>query len=204
MAYITKKQTNSGVKPIGSNLFGTCTTASATSAKVASMSDFDVLVEGVTVHIHFANGNTASSPTLQVGSTEARPLVGEWDDSGVYSFTYHNGLWMMNDQSGGGGTANNDFGKVKVGSTIIPSTMAEDTLELVAGDNITLTPDVSGKKVRIDATFTINVQSASATPSTSPQTILPSQGYDYLSEVDIDAIPYVEEPNAYGTTVKIG
>ncbi|MEE0897447.1 MAG: hypothetical protein U0L88_07450, partial [Acutalibacteraceae bacterium] len=104
MAYITKKQTNSGVKPIGSNLFGSCSTASGTAAKVVAMPDFDVLVEGVTIHVHFDNGNTASSPTLKVGSTDAKPIVGTIDASGVYSLTYHSGSWYCNDnQSGGGG-----------------------------------------------------------------------------------------------------
>lgn len=104
MAYITKKTTVNGVKPIGSNLFGTCTTASATVQKAVTMTDFDVLVEGVTIHVYFAEGNEAADPTLKVGSTEAKPIVGGWDTSGVYSFTYYSGSWHQNDvQSGGGG-----------------------------------------------------------------------------------------------------
>lgn len=97
MAYITKKTTTQGIKPIGSNLFGTCTTASATAQKSVSMPDFDVLVEGVTIHVYFAEGNTSGNPTLQVGSTEAKPIVGGWNTSGVYSFTYYNGSWYRND-----------------------------------------------------------------------------------------------------------
>lgn len=110
MAYITKKQTNSGVKPIGSNLFGTCSTASGTAAKVVAMPDFDVLVEGVTIHVYFASKNTASNPTLQVGSTEAKPVMyngiadGSWEDGGFISFTYHNGCWHQNDITVGGVT----------------------------------------------------------------------------------------------------
>lgn len=105
MAYITKKQTDNGIKPIGSNLFGTCSTSSGTAQKVVSMPDFDVLVEGVTIHVYFSNANEASDPTLKVGSTEAKPISGGWDASGVYSFTYYNGSWHQNDiQSGGGST----------------------------------------------------------------------------------------------------
>lgn len=105
MAYITKRQTADGVKPIGSNLFGTCSTASNTPQKVVNMPDFDVLVEGVTIHVYFVNGNEADNPTLKVGSTNAMPIVGGWDASGVYSFTYYNGSWHQNDiQSGGGGS----------------------------------------------------------------------------------------------------
>ena len=103
MAYITKKQTNNGAKPIGSNLYGICSTEASAVAKVVSMPDFDVLVEGVTIHVFFQYANTASSPTLQVGSTEAKPikynglLDGSWEASGFISFTYYNGAWMQND-----------------------------------------------------------------------------------------------------------
>lgn len=47
-------------------------------------------------------------------------------------------------------------------------------------------------------------QAKTATPSTASQVILPDPGYDYLSQVTIAAIPYVETANAYGTTVTIG
>lgn len=43
-----------------------------------------------------------------------------------------------------------------------------------------------------------------ATPSTSSQVITPDLGYDYLAQVTVAAIPYVETPNTYGTTVTIG
>lgn len=50
----------------------------------------------------------------------------------------------------------------------------------------------------------VTAQSKSATPSTASQTILPDEGYDYLSQVTVAAIPYVESENsAGGTTVTI-
>lgn len=51
----------------------------------------------------------------------------------------------------------------------------------------------------------VTAQTKSATPYTTAQTILPDSGYDYLAEVDIAAISYVESDNsAGGKTVTIG
>lgn len=103
MAYITKKTTVDGIKPIGSNLYGTCSTASGTATKTVSMPDFNVLVEGVTIHVYFENDNTADNATLKVGSTSAQPIRhngqagGSWEAGGFISFTYYNGSWHQND-----------------------------------------------------------------------------------------------------------
>jgi outer membrane protein assembly factor BamE (lipoprotein component of BamABCDE complex) len=45
----------------------------------------------------------------------------------------------------------NAFSNVKVGSTIIAATTKTDTVELVAGSNVTLTPDATNKRVTIAA-----------------------------------------------------
>lgn len=48
-------------------------------------------------------------------------------------------------------------------------------------------------------------QAKEVTPSTEAQTILPDTGYNYLSQVTIKAIPYVESDNSSGgKTVTIG
>lgn len=51
---------------------------------------------------------------------------------------------------------------------------------------------------------TISAQTKSVTPTTSEQVITPDSNYDYLSQVTVAAIPYVETSNTYGTTVTIG
>lgn len=50
----------------------------------------------------------------------------------------------------------------------------------------------------------VTAQAKTATPYTTQQTILPDSGYDYLSQVVVEAIAYTETENAYGTTVTIG
>ena len=48
-------------------------------------------------------------------------------------------------------------------------------------------------------------QSTTVTPSKNAQTVLPDDGYNFLSQVVVNAIPYSETPNsAGGTTVTIG
>lgn len=60
-----------------------------------------------------------------------------------------------------------------------------------------VTGDYSGSSV--------NVQSKTATPYTTQQTVLPDAGYDYLSQVTVNAIYYDETDNAAGgKTVTIG
>ena len=69
----------------------------------------------------------------------------------------------------------NAFSNVKVGSTTIAADTKTDTLELVAGSNVTLTPDASGDKVTIaatDTTYSDATTSASGLMSASDKTKL--------------------------------
>ena len=51
----------------------------------------------------------------------------------------------------------------------------------------------------------VTAQAKAATPTSSQQVITPDAGYDYLSQVTVAAIPYVESDNAAGgKTVTIG
>lgn len=51
----------------------------------------------------------------------------------------------------------------------------------------------------------VTAEAKSVTPSWTAQTILPSEGYDYISQVNVAAIPYTESENtAGGITVTIG
>lgn len=50
----------------------------------------------------------------------------------------------------------------------------------------------------------VNAEAVTVTPATTAQTITPSTGYNYISQVTVNAIPYVETANTHGTTVTIG
>ena len=58
----------------------------------------------------------------------------------------------------------------------------------------------------IEGTYTgesITTQSKTVTPSASQQVITADAGYDYLAQVTVNAVPYVESANTYGITVTI-
>ena len=56
----------------------------------------------------------------------------------------------------------------------------------------------------LEPSSSITVHAKTVTPATTEQTILPDEGYDYLSQVTVAAIPYVESDNsAGGKTVTI-
>lgn len=90
--------------PVASMLFGECpsTVAASTTQKDVTLAAFDTLATGVTVHVKFVNANTASAPTLKVGSTDAKAIRNPngqltWAAGSVLSFTYDGTNWVMND-----------------------------------------------------------------------------------------------------------
>ena len=63
---------------------------------------------------------------------------------------------------------------------------------------------MEGDVVLTDETIEVNAEAIIATPQTTAQTITPSTGHNYISQVTVNAIPYSETPNATGITVTIG
>ena len=87
-------------------------------------------------------------------------------------------------------------GKVSISSTeqakIIPTNIR---------DGVT----ILGVTGTMSGTEGARAQAKTVTPTTSVQNVLPDDGYNYLSQVTVNAIPYVESDNsAGGTTVTIG
>ena len=63
---------------------------------------------------------------------------------------------------------------------------------------------ILGIKGTMSGTEGAKPQQKTVTPSTATQTIMPDTGYNYLSQVTVNPIPYAESENsAGGTTVTI-
>jgi hypothetical protein len=75
----------------------------------------------------------------------------------------------------------------------------------IIGSNIREGVTILGVVGTMSSTTPVAVQSKTATPSTSSQVITPDAGYNYLTQVTVNAIPYAETLNAAGgLTVTIG
>ncbi|WP_336527046.1 hypothetical protein [Bacteroides acidifaciens] len=80
---------------------------------------------------------------------------------------------------------------------------ATEKAKLIPG-NIKKGVNVLGVEGDCEPSSDVTAQAKTATPSTTKQTILPDDGIDYLSQVVINPIAYVESANsAGGTTVTI-
>lgn len=103
-SYIGQVTIGSTTYPVGSMLYGVCETAAATAAKTVTLAAFDTLATGITVHVKFTNANSASSPTLKVGGTDAKSITNpggnmSWTANSVIAFTYDGTNWVMNRDS---------------------------------------------------------------------------------------------------------
>ena len=74
---------------------------------------------------------------------------------------------------------------------------ATEQAKLVAG-NIKSGVTVLGVVGTLEPSSEVTAQEKTVTPTREPQVVLPDEGTDYLSQVTVSAIPYVESDNAAG------
>lgn len=87
-------------------------------------------------------------------------------------------------------------GKVSIAST--------EQAKIIAG-NIRQGVTILGVEGTMSGQEDVHAQSKTVTPTTAQQVITPdSPDYNYLTQVTVNAIPYVETANSYGITVTIG
>ena len=121
MGFGSKIRINNTDHSIASSLYGTCTDSAGTVGKTVTCADFDTLITGVTIHVKFTYGNTATNPTLNVNGTGSKAIYSNgttapgntklksWYDNTVVSFTYDGTAWCMNDVGAGLSSAVTDI-----------------------------------------------------------------------------------------------
>lgn len=170
-SYIGQIKIGNDTSPVGSTLYGICNTSASTAAKTITTTDnsggvlekFDNLVTGVTIHVKFTNGNTASAPTLQIGSMTTAPNITNpngtltFAENTIVSLTYDGTNWVVNASQATPGTVAQTYDSASEdaisGKGVANAfTTLTDTLTGTPGSGKTITAfdQVNGK---VSATF---------------------------------------------------
>lgn len=156
----------------------------ASGAIVTGTCDYDVNSQDATVKVaEILDGKTAYARGTQ--------LTGTMVNNGSVALTINTVNQSVTVPQG----YHDGSGKVSI--------LATEQAKLIAS-NIKQGITILGVTGTLEPSSNVKVQSKTATPKTTSQTILPDSGYDYLSQVTINAISYVETDNsAGGKTVTI-
>lgn len=156
----------------------------ASGAIITGTCDFDVNSQDANVKVaEILTGKTAYARGTKLTGTmpnngSVSLTISKLDDSISIAQGYHDGS-----------------GKVSILDT--------EKAKLIAA-NIKQGITILGVTGTLEPSSEVKVHSKSATPKTAEQVILPDTGYDYLAQVTVAAIPYVETDNsAGGKTVTI-
>lgn len=156
----------------------------ASGAVITGTCSYDVNSQDATVKVaEILSGKTAYS--------KGTKLTGTMTNNGGVSLTISNKNAVTIPQGFHDGS-----GKVSILSTELAKIIATNIREgiTILGVTGTLSPSSS-----------VKVQAKNVTPKATAQTVVPDSGYNYLSQVVVQAIPYVETENsAGGTTITIG
>lgn len=182
----------------GGNTLIDITDTTATASNVASGLYFygrdGVKTAGTNTYDSDTSDATMSADELlygEIGYANGNKITGAMPNRGTVTGTISTKAGEYTIQNG----YHDGSGKVAISSTEQGKIIAGN---IKAGVTILgVTGDYSGEAVSVES-------NKNATPSSSAQVITPSTGYDYLAQVTVNAIPYVETSNTYGTTVTIG
>ena len=154
-------------------------------ATITGTCNYDVNSEDATVAVaEMLNGKTAYA--------RGSKITGTMPNNGAVTKTISTKTQEVSIAQG----YHDGSGKVSISSTeqakIIPTNIR---------DGVT----ILGVTGTMSGTEGARAQAKTVTPTTKVQNVLPDEGYNYLSQVTVNAIPYVESDNsAGGTTVTIG
>lgn len=156
----------------------------ASGATITGTCDYDVNSQDATVKVaEILYGKTAYARGTKLTGTMPNNgavslTISDVDDSITVAQGYHDGSGTV-------------------------SILAEEKAKLIAS-NIKQGITILGVTGTLEPSSAVKVHAKTVTPSINSQTVLPDAGYDYLSQVTVNAIPYVETENsAGGTTVTI-
>lgn len=212
--YIGKMNPGDGIQySLGSTAYGYCETAAGTVAKTVDMTGF-TLIEGATVFIKFKNSNSAESPTLNVNSTGAKPIVqygttavgtsvatSGWKAGAILCLTYDGTSWVRDqgynksDMELNNVTNHQQVHEVAWDSTNKKITRSKngtagDVVQFVAGDNITLT--AAAGKLTIANSYSLPTAAGSTLGGI--KTGYSASGKNYAIKVDSNGNAYVNVP----------
>lgn len=157
----------------------------ASGAIITGTCDYDVNSQDATVKVaEILDGKTAYARGTKLEGTMPNNgaialYISSVDDEVSIAQGYHDGS-----------------GKVSI--------LAEEKAKLIAS-NIKQGISILGVEGTLEPSSEVTVHAKTVTPSKLTQVVLPDEGYDYLSQVTVNAIPYVETENsAGGLTATIG
>lgn len=147
--------------------------------------DFDVNSQDATVKVaEILDGKTAYA--------RGTKLIGTMPNNGAVTLT----IDKITDEISIAQGYHDGSGKAAISSTEVAK---------IIGANIRQGITILGVTGTLEPSSEIKVQPKTVTPSKGKQTVLPDEGYNYLSQVTVNAIPYAESENsAGGLTVTIG
>lgn len=157
----------------------------ASGAIITGTCDFDVNSQDATVKVaEMLDGKTAYA--------KGTKLTGTMPNNGAVSLT----ISTLDQEVSIAQGYHDGSGKVTILDT--------EKAKLIAS-NIKQGITILGVEGTLEPSSAVTVQSKTVTPTKDQQVVLPDEGYDYLSQVTVNAIPYVETENsAGGLTVTIG
>lgn len=157
----------------------------ASGAQITGTCSFDVNSQDATVKV----AEILEGKTAYAGGSK---LTGTMPNNGAVSLT----ISALDDEVSIAQGYHDGSGKVSILST--------EKAKLIAA-NIKKGITILGVTGTLEPSSTVTVQAKTVTPTKDAQVVLPDNGYDYLSQVTVNAIPYAETQNsAGGITVTIG